>query len=104
MILPLYSQYKRDLNMLEGVQQRTMEMMKGLEHLSCKRGQERWSCSAGEEETQRNLINVHQDLKEGAKMTEPGFVQWCSVSGYETMGTNWSREGSIQTSANCDFD
>ena len=40
MILPLYSQYKRDLNMLEGVQQRTVEMMKGLEHLSCMKGQE----------------------------------------------------------------
>ena len=60
-ILPLYSalvrshqeysiqmwslQYRRDMDLLESVQERTTEMVQGMEHLPTKQT-DSWSCSA----------------------------------------------------------
>ena len=38
--------------------------------------------------------------REGAKKTEPGFVQWCPVTGPEAMNRDWNIGGSIWTSGN----
>lgn len=36
--------------------------------------------------------------REGVNVTEPGSFQWCLVRGPETMGTNWNKRDSLNTS------
>lgn len=61
------SQYKREMKLLEGVQQRAAEMVKVLEHI--------WRAGTvlpGEKKAQRDLISVCKCLKEGC--TENALV------------------------------
>ncbi|KAK4824965.1 LOW QUALITY PROTEIN: hypothetical protein QYF61_021752 [Mycteria americana] len=65
LILLLYSAlYKRDMKILEGVQQKATKTIKGLEHLSYE---ERLREPGGEKAQWGNLINVYKHLKGGCK-------------------------------------
>ncbi|KAK4828607.1 hypothetical protein QYF61_000059 [Mycteria americana] len=57
-------QYKRDMDILERVQQRATKMIKGLEHLFYE---ERLTVQPGEEKAQGGSINVNKYLKGGCK-------------------------------------
>jgi len=46
--------------------------------------------SEWETHASRRLICVCKYLMEKVKETEPGSFQWCPVTGWEAMGTNWN--------------
>lgn len=85
------SQYKRDLELLERVQQRTVKMMKGWSIFPVRKGWELALLSPG------MSINTWD---EGAKRTEPGSLQWCPVKGSEAMGTTWKTGDSLSMLGN----
>ncbi|KAK4811754.1 hypothetical protein QYF61_005322 [Mycteria americana] len=61
-------QYERDMNLLERVQQRTVKMIKGLEHLSTEeRLRELELREPGEEKGQGDLIKVYKYVEAGCK-------------------------------------
>ncbi|GAB0187908.1 mitochondrial enolase superfamily member 1 [Grus japonensis] len=68
-------QYKRDMDMLDRVQQRFTKMMKGLEHLPYEERLKAGTVQHGEENAQGDLINVYKYLKGGYKGMEPGPFQ-----------------------------
>ena len=76
-------QHKRDMELLERVQQRATKMMKGPEHLTGA-----GNVQPGEEKAQGDLISVYKYLQGGCKEDRARLFQWCAVTGQEVTGTN----------------
>ena len=82
-------QHKRDMDILERVQNRATEMMKGLQHLSCEeRLRELGLFSLQQRRLGEDLINVHKYLERRCKEMEPGSFHWCPATGQEARGTS----------------
>ena len=82
-------QYKRDTDVLERVHQRSMKMMKGLEHLSCEeRLRELGLLSLEKRRLKGDLINVYQYPKGGRKEDGDRLFPVVPSAGPEAMGTN----------------
>lgn len=79
-------QPKRDVDILENIQQRPREMMWGMEHLCCEERQR--DLFSLEKRKLRSILRMCMiTLKEGAKRTDPGAFQCCPGVGPETVGT-----------------
>ncbi|KAK4808500.1 hypothetical protein QYF61_005817 [Mycteria americana] len=74
------SQYKRDMDTLERVQQSVTKMIKGLEHPSCEERLKNSDSSAWKREGSGCYTNVHKFLIGRRKKMEPGSFQWYPVT------------------------
>ena len=81
-------QYKRDMDILERIQQRATKMIKGLEQLSYKeRLREVTSFFSLEKRWFREELIMFKYLTLREKKTGRGSYQWRPVTGQEAMGT-----------------
>lgn len=81
--------YKRDMELLEWVQQRAAKMMEWLEHLSCGERLTELSLFSFEKRwLGGDFINVYQYMKGGYQEDGPGSAQWCWARGQEETGRN----------------
>ena len=74
-------QYKKDRDLLEGVQQKATKMIKGVEHLPYeKRLSNPGLFSLGNRRLRRDLINVHKYLQGGGRQMDEArlFSVMCS--------------------------
>jgi len=79
-------QYKRDRNLLESVQHRTTNKIKGLEHhLYEERPRELGLFTL---QKRRLVFNVYKYLMKGMKKRELDSSQWCPVIWQEAIDTN----------------
>lgn len=90
-------QNRRDLDILERIQQRIIKMMKGLEHLLWGKDEGAGATQPGEKEAWGISSISIKTWRENAKGIEPGPVQWCPVPGQELVGINWNSGCSLQT-------
>lgn len=76
-------QCKRDIEVLERVQQRATKVTDGLEHFSYKKkkAERAESAQPTKEKAQRALISVYKYLVGGVKKREPGSSAWYPVTG-----------------------
>jgi len=88
-------QYRKDMNMLERVDQRAVKMMD--QSISpMQKGWESWDCSTRRREGSEDILLMYVDSwKEGAKRTEPSSCQWSPVIGSKAPCINWNTEGSF---------
>lgn len=80
--------HKRDRDMWEWVQQRTIKVMKGVEYL---RSEERnWKCSAWRREGSGRILPMCVNTSWGrVKKMEPGSSQWYPVKGQGAVDKQW---------------
>lgn len=70
--------------------------MKELEHSPLRKGRRDETGWPGEEKAQGRTLSMSVNIwKEDEKKTEPHSSQWCPVTGQETVGINWCKEGLI---------
>ena len=83
------AQYRRDMDIVERVQERATKMMTGLEHLSYKDRLREQGLFILEKRRLEGIFSMHVNTyREGARKMEPSSYQWCSVTRLETRGTN----------------
>jgi len=71
----------RDTDILEQVQQRAMNMTKGMEHLLYKKRLTQLGLFSLEKRRLRgHFINIYKYLMGGVKKMEPGSLQWHPVT------------------------
>jgi len=97
-------QYKRDTDILESIQQRATNLIKGLGHLSYEERLRELGLFSLEIRRLRGILSIHINTwKEGAKMIGQDSLQWCPVTGQKIMGTNWNTGGSLWIWGNTSF-
>lgn len=91
---------QRDLGKLMCTAQVVRKTSKRKINSSFSSGDRIWcsDCSAWRMENSGRSYQCLNNWREGAKRTDPGSFQWCSVPGQEATGTNWKTEGSLQPS------
>ena len=67
-----------------------------------RKGRESSDCAAWKREDLRAASSsmCKNIWREGVKKMEPGYFQWCPVTGAQAVGTHWNAGGSVWTSGN----